>query len=711
LIHWEIMAKRDEDTTGLSWGKSTVETACPLDCPDNCSLSVSVERGKIVKIDGNRNHALTDGYICAKVRNFAGRVYGEDRLQYPAVRKGPKGKGVLTRVSWDEALELIASKMRKIRATSGGEAILPLCYGGSNGLLTQDTTDEELFRRLGSSRLARTVCAAPTRAAADALYGRMPSVAFQDYHDAKLIVIWGQNPSASSIHVVARVREAQKRGAKLVVLDPRRIQLGKHADMFLALRPGTDLPVALALHRYLFENGLADERFLAEHTTGAEQLRAKAEPWTFERAAAVAGIDAGELARFAELYAASSPAVVRCGWGLERNRNGGHAVMAVLALPAVAGKFGVRGGGYSMTTSAVWKPYLRDWVEAPEQQTRIINMNQAGRALTDLRDPAIELLFVYNCNPVATLPDQNHVIRALQREDLFTVVFDQVRTDTAMYADVVLPATTFLESYDLARAYGSYAMQMVKPAIDAVGESRSNMEVFSDLAARLDLLPERASEPETDVETLLHVLNHVPEDTREALTTKGIAIPPTGPAPVQFVDIFPRTTDGKVHLHPDNVATLAPEGLYSYQPDPGSEKYPLALISPASEKTISSMLGELRTRIAALYMHVEDAAARGLSDDDAVRIFNDLGEVHCRVRVGTEIARGTVSLPKGLWRKSTLNRSTSNALAPDTLTDLGGGACFNDARVEVVRILDASFEGKGLALYVPASVDESGTVH
>jgi anaerobic selenocysteine-containing dehydrogenase len=703
------MAKHDED--GMSWGKSTVETACPLDCPDTCTLAVSVERGKVVKIDGGTSHSLTSGYICAKVRNFADRVYGEDRLQYPAVRKGPKGKGVLTRVSWDEALELIASKMRDVKARSGGEAILPLYYGGSNGLLTQDTTDAELFRRLGASRLGRTVCAAPSGAAFQALYGRMPGVAFQDYPESKLIVIWGANPSASSIHLVPLVREAQRRGATLVVLDPRRTQLAKHADLYLPVRPGTDLVVALALHRYLFEQGFADEGFLAEHTTGADQLRAKAAPWTFERAAEVADLDAGELARFAELYASISPAVVRCGWGVERNRNGGHAALAILALPAVAGKFGVRGGGYSMSNSSVWKPYLGNWVDAEEPRTRTINMNQTGQALTHLRDPAIELLFVYNCNPVATLPDQNHVIRGLQREDLFTVVFDQVRTDTAMYADVVLPATTFLESYDLAKSYGSYAMQMVKPAIEPVGESRSNMDVFSELAARLDLLPARTSDPESDVETLLRVLNQMPDDVRDALSTKGIAIPPTGPTPVQFVDIFPRTADGKVHLHPEDLPTLAPEGLYSYQPDPVSEKYPLALISPASEKTITSTLGELRTRTALLYMHVEDGAARGLSDGDEVRMFNDLGEVHCLVRLGTDIAPGTVSLPKGLWRKSTLNRSTSNALAPDTLSDLGGGACFNDARVEVVRILESSFGDKKVALYVPAPVEKAGTVH
>jgi anaerobic selenocysteine-containing dehydrogenase len=706
------MAKHLEPEEGLSWGKSTVETACPLDCPDNCSLSVSVERGKVVKIDGNDHHSLTGGYICAKVRNFAERVYGEDRLHYPAVRKGPKGKGVLTRVSWDEAMELIVSKIRTIRERSGGEAILPLCYGGSNGFLTQDTTDAELFRRLGASRLDRTVCAAPTGAAFGALYGKMPGVAFQDYHASKLIVMWGQNPSASSIHTVRLVRDAQRNGAKLVVLDPRRIQLAKHADLFLPIRPGTDLVVALALHRHLFEEGFADERFLAEHTTGAERLREKAAPWTFERAAAIAGIDVADLTRFAEWYASLSPAVVRCGWGLERNRNGGHAAMAILALPAVAGKFGVRGGGYTMSQSPAWKPILNgSWIQADEPQTRIINMNQAGRALTELRNPPIELLFVYNCNPVATLPDQNHVIRGLQREDLFTVVFDQVKTDTAMYADVLLPATTFLESYDLVRAYGSFAMQMVKPAIDAVGESRSNMDVFSELAARLDLLPERTTEPESDVETLLHVLKHMPDDVREALTSKGIAIPSMGTTPIQFVDMFPRTADRKVHLYPEDLPTLAPEGLYSYQPDPATDKFPLTLISPASEKTISSTLGELRTRMASLYMHIEDAAERGLSEEDTVRVYNDQGEVHCLLRLGTDIARGTVSMPKGLWRRSTMNRSTSNALAPDTLSDLGGGACFNDARVEVVRILDATFEGKNLALYVPSSVEKTGTVH
>jgi len=337
--------------TPESWGHSTVRTACPLDCPDSCTLDVTVEKGRVIKIDGGDTNPVTRNYICAKVRRFAERVYGEDRLLYPAIRKGHKGQGTFSRVTWNEALDHIAERMEKIRDTSGAEAILPFCYGGSNGLLTQDTNDAVLFRRFGTSRLARTVCAAPTGAANLALYGKMPGVTYEDYVHAQLIILWGVNPAASGIHLIPYVREARKLGAKLVVIDPRTTSLARQADLHLAPRPGTDLPLALAVHRYLFENDAADARFLDEHTRGADDLRKRASEWTFDRAAAEAGVAADDLERFAELYRSSSPALVRCGWGLERNRNGGSAAAAILALPAVAGKFGVRGGGFSMSNS------------------------------------------------------------------------------------------------------------------------------------------------------------------------------------------------------------------------------------------------------------------------------------------------------------------------------------------------------------------------
>ncbi len=666
----------------LSWGHSTIDTACPLDCPDSCSLAVTVEQGRIVKIDGSRRAPATGGFICAKVRAFDRRVYGEDRLLYPGLRTGAKGTGVFQRVSWDEALDAVVGALREVRDRWGGEAILPFSYGGSNGLLTQDTADAELWRRLGTSRLARTVCAAPTGVANQALYGKMPSVTYADYVHARLIVVWGANPSSSGIHLVPAIREAQRRGAALVVIDPRATQLARLADLHLPLRPGTDLPVALAVHHYLFERGLADVDFLARHARGVDAFRARAAEWPIPRAAAEAGIAAEALERFAQLYAERTPAIIRCGWGLERNRNGGSAAMAVLALPAVGGKFGVRGGGYTMSNSGSWGLKAAMWIEAPEPATRLVNMNQLGRALTEVGDPPVRLLFVYNCNPAVTMPDQNRVLRGLAREDLFTVVFDQVLTDTARYADVILPATTFLEHYDLAKAYGPMSLQLVRPAIDAVGEARPNNEVFSEIARRLGL----AADGEADTETLLRVTAKFPEEMRVALLDHGAAEPPFGGAPVQFVDVFPQTPDGKVDLYPEALASATPGGLYHYQPDPATEQYPLALISPATSQTISSTLGELRERPARLEIHPADAAARGIADGDEVRVFNRLGEVHCEATLTPRLRPGVVSLPKGLWRKATRNGSTATALVPDTLTDLGGGACFNDARVQVALL-------------------------
>ena len=665
---------------------SVVETACPLDCPDSCSLAVTVQHGKVINIDGSEKNPVTGGFICAKVRKFDQVAYGPDRILYPAVRKGRKGEGKFKRATWDQALELVAEKMRGAKAQFGGASILPYSYGGSNGLMTQDNFDAQVWRRFGTSRLARTVCAAPTGAANMALYGKMASVTYQDYVEAKLLIVWGANPATTSIHLVPYIKEAQARGAKLIVIDPRATQQARAADIHLALKPGTDVAVALAIHRYLFANGLADETFLREHTTGADKLRERAEPWTFEHAATVAGLDAGALEQVARLYAETSPALIRCGWGLERNRNGGNAVMAVLSLPAVGGKFGVRGGGYAMSNSASWK-IERSWIGSNEPDTRVVNMNHLGRALLDYNDPPVNVLFVYNANPVATVPDQHRIIRGLEREDLFTVVFEQVMNDTALYADVVLPATTFLEGYDFAKAYGPIHMTLGRPVIDAVGEARSNADVFGELAAKLDLLTDE--EPKGELDLLVNILDQLPGSVGADLRADMPPTAPGGNRPVQFVDVFPNTPNQKVNLFPAEYEAEAPLGLYTFQPDPATEKYPLALISPSSERTINSTLGQLPRPDVKLVMHPDDANARGLADGDAVKIFNDLGEVHCDLHVLPTIRPGTVSLPKGLWRRSTRNGVTGTALVPDTLTDLAGGACFNDARVQVMSLARA----------------------
>lgn len=665
---------------------SVVDTACPLDCPDACSLAVSVQNGKVLTIDGSTRNPITDGFICAKVRKFDQRVYGPDRILSPGIRKGRKGDGRFETVTWDVAMARIVEKMEEAKATWGAASILPYSYGGSNGLLTQNTLDATLWRRYGTSRLARTVCAAPTGAANMGLYGKMPAVVYEDYPDAKLIILWGVNPNASGIHLIPYVREAQRRGATLVVIDPRSTQLGRAADVHLAVKPGTDVVVALALHRYLFANGLADTAFLDEHATHVDALRERAAPWTFARAAEVAGVDAAQLEQVARLYAESSPALVRCGWGLERNRNGGSAAAAILALPAVGGKFGVRGGGYSMSNSGSWG-ITPSWIGASEPDTRLVNMNHLGRALLEYTDPPVQMLFVYNCNPAATVPDQRRIIEGLQRDDLFTVVFEQVMTDTAMYADVVLPATTFLENYDFAKSYSNISLELVRPVIEPYGEARPNADVFGELCTRLGLLHD--GEPAGELDMMLKVIEGLPPQVTDAIREDRVPAPPFGTRPIQFVDVFPNTPDGKIDLCPVDLDVSAPAGLYAYQPDPGTEQYPLALISPSSEKTISSTMGELPGTDAKLLMHPDDAAVRGLEDNDGVRVFNGLGEVHCTLSVLPTIRPGTVSLAKGLWRRTMRNSQTGTALVPDTLSDIGGGACFNDARVQVASLPSA----------------------
>lgn len=669
----------DDIAPPRSWGRSTITTACPLDCPDTCSLSVSVERGRVVKIDAGPLGPSTAGYICGKVRQFDRRVYGESRISQPMVRKGRKGRGDFALVTWDEALDRVVEALGEARARFGAESVLPFYYGGSNGLLTNELEDARFFRRFGASQLARTVCAAPTGAAASGMYGKMPGVAMEDYAHARLIMVWGANPSASSIHLVQHIRQAQKQGGRLVVVDPRRTPLARLADLHLPVRPGTDLPVALALIRELFARGAADDAFLSEHATGVDALRSAAEPWTLDRAATEAGIPAADLKTLVTWYAESSPAVIRCGYGQERNRNGGSATLAILALPAVAGKFGVRGGGYTMSTSSAWGIAQERLIGEPAPSTRTVNMNRLGHALTELSDPPVSVLFVYNANPAATIPDQNRVRRGLEREDLFTVVHDQVMTDTAQYADVVLPATTFLEHYDIARGYGAYHLLLVQPAIAPVGEARANQDLFRELGIRLGQVD--AGEDLGEPGALMEAAAALPGHLGEALLAGGPVEPPAGLRPVQFVDVHPGTSDGKVHLAPSSIESA--RGLYDYAGDPATDAYPLALISPASERTITSTLGELRPGVAKLKIHPEDAQPRTIGDGDPVRIFNELGEVQCEANVTPEVRPGTVSLPKGLWTKSTFNGSTSTALVPDTLTDMGGGACFNDARVNV----------------------------
>jgi anaerobic selenocysteine-containing dehydrogenase len=640
-----------------------------LDCADSCSLSVTVERGEIVKIEGNTVAPSTHGYVCPKVKRFDRRVYSAERLLHPLVRKGAKGRADFERVTWDEALDLVADKLASARETFGAESVLPFYRGGSNGLLTCGYEDARFFRRFGASRLGHRV-GGGARDAAAPLYGAMGGVAYEDYEAARLIVVWGCNPSATSVHLLAHITRAQEAGARVVVVDPRRTPVARTADLHLPVRPGTDAPVALAVIRSLFESGRADLAFLHAHCDGGEALRAEAEPWTIARAAEEAGIDAEDLATFAEWYAATTPAVIRYGQAPARGRNGDAASRAILALPAVAGKFGVRGGGYTTTNAPAWGVDVEALIGAPAPETRTIDPHALGRALTDSPDPPIAVLFVYDGNPLTTAPDQNRVRRGLMRDDLFTIVHDQVMTDTALYADVLLPATTFLEHYDIARGEGAYHLHLVQPVIAPVGEARSNQDLFRELGVRFG-----QAEDDTlgEAGALMDAAARLPPDLATPLLAGEVPVPPGGRRPIQFVDVRPSTANGRVQLAPTSGAAESP----AYGSDPLDGAHPLTLIVPSSEHTISSTLGELRPNLAHVRIHPDDAHARSIAEGESVRVFNALGEVQCEATVTPEIRPGTVSLPSGLWARSTYNGSTATSLVSDAPSDVNG------ARVQV----------------------------
>jgi anaerobic selenocysteine-containing dehydrogenase len=653
-------------------------SACPLDCPDRCSLDVQVEDGRVTRIEGTALNPVTRGFICSKVRGYAERVYGPERLLYPARRTGRKGEGLFERLSWDEALGTIARELQRVRERATGEAILPFAYGGSNGLLSQGTTDERLFRTLGASRLDRTVCAAQTGTVADALYGKMPSIDFPDFARAKLVILWGANPKTTHIHLMPYLKAAREAGARVALVDPRLVLPASFVDVHLPVLPGADAAVALAMIAHLEREGGIDRSFLESRTVGCEALLEKARPWTLERAAERAGVEARAIASLADEYREADPALVRCGWGVERNRNGEAAVAAILALPAVAGKFGKPGGGYALSSSEAYRVDGDRLCGEKEPGTRHVNMSQLGRALLEAESPRIEALFVYDANPVVTLPDQARVVKGLLREDLFTVVFDQVMTDTARYADVLLPATTFLEQRDLLHSYGTYTVLLSEPAIAPVGEALPNEEVFLRLGALLGVAgPQGEALLEEAVASIGGPL--AGERTLARLRAEGaLRFDFPGERPVQFRTVFP--PEGRACLSPPELP-----GLYDVHDDPGTLAYPLALISPATATSICSILAETDPRPAALEMHPRDAGSRSLETGMRVRVHNGLGEVIVRLRLNPDLRPGVVLLPKGIWNRHTENGRVGTCLVPDDVSPLSGGALFNDARVQVSR--------------------------
>ncbi len=655
----------------VSSGTSRHLTACPLDCPDTCSTEVTVTDGRIVKVDAAPGNPFTDGFICQKVKHHARRVYAPERLMTPLVRTGPKGAGEFRAATWDEALDLIVDRLRAAESGAGPESVVPYIYNSSAPVL-QDEPGERLWRRFGASRVRHTVCAATFGAAYRSVFGDMLSADPLDVVHSRLIVVWGANPTVSNIHFAPLVTRAQKEhGARVVVVDPRATASAKRADLHLAVRPGTDVVLAYAVAHELATRDLVDRAFLDAHAHGAEAFLAAAAQFPVVVAADVCDVPAAAISELAMLLGTIRPALVRAGWGLERNRNGGSACAAVFSLPVLAGQFGVPGSGVvaslGSATPLAWD--AREPDTPPERRaTRAFNMNTFGAALCDpTLDPPIEVLFVQGSNLAVTNPDQGAVLRGLAREDLFTVVHDQVLTDTARFADVVLPATTHFETHDLAGSYGSFTLQELPAVIDRVGESRSNNEVAAELARRMGYDLTRFTIGRNEI------LDRCRKD--DGVYTGARPTRPAG-GTVQFRDTFPSHDGGRAHLA--DIPTL---GVPKYQPL--EDSFPLTLLTPATPKTINSMFGEFQPADPSVRMHPADAAARGLAGGQEVRVHNARASISTVVAYDASLRRGVVTMPKGSWCRDFAEGMTANTLVPDTLSDLAGGACFNDARVEV----------------------------
>jgi len=681
--------------------RRTLKVVCPHDCPDTCVMTVDVEGGRAVAIGGDPDHRFTRGFLCAKVNQYLDRVYSPDRILHPLRRVGAKGEGRFARISWDEALDEIAHRFRAVAAEHGAQAILPYSYAGNMGLLSYGSMDRRFFHALGASLLDRTICASAGAAGLKATVGRSVGLDPEAVVHARLIVAWGANIVSSNVHLWPLIEEARRRGARVVAIDPYRSRTAEKADQHLALLPGTDGALALGMMHVIFRDGLEDRDYLERYSVGEEPLRARAAEWTPERAAEVTGLTAAEIEGFAREYATSHPSALRINYGLNRHAGAGMAVRTLACLPALVGAWRHAGGGLLLSTSGTF-PVNNEALERPDlvpPGTRTLNMSRIGALLTDpALAPPIKALFVYNSNPVAVAPEQESVRRGFAREDLFTVVHDLFRTDTADFADIVLPATTTLEHYDLHKAYGHLYLSLSRPAIAPEGESKPNTEVFRLLAARLGLGHPclRDSDEEMARQALRWEHPHLQGITFERLEREG-SVRLNVPDPfAPFAQGGFYTPSGKCELYSESMARQGLDPVPGYVPPRESvrsapelaRRYPLAFISPPAHHFLNSTFSAQpvfvrRESGPSLTIHPSDAQARGIADGQMVRTFNDRGSFLARARVSGDARPGVVVGLSVWWSKMCPGGRNANAVTSQELTDMGGGATFYDALVDV----------------------------
>ncbi len=684
-------------------GSFEVLGACPHDCPDTCSLVTSVQDGVAIKVHGNANHAHTGGVLCTKVSRYTERSYHPERLLAPLKRSGPKGSGQYVEVSWDAALSDIAARLQEIAARNP-EAILPYSYAGTMGLVQGDSMAARFFHKLGASLLDRTICASAGAAAMDYTLGGKLGMKIEFFAEADLIIIWGSNAIASNLHFWRHVQTAKRNGAKLICIDPRKTETAEKCHEHIAPRPGTDAALALALMHELIRNDWLDPDYIAQHTLGWDALRARALEWTPARAAEVCGITVAQIENLARDYGQACKdgknAAIRLNYGMQRTRGGGNAVRAVACLPALTGGWKRRASGMLLSNSSVY-PTDKNALQRPDllgaRTPRTINMSSIGQALLEPASasfgPQIEALLVYNSNPVAVAPDSGQVVQGFAREDLFTVVLEHFKTDTADYADYILPATTQLEHWDIHTTYGHTDVLLNRPAIAPVGQARSNTAVFRALAARLGF-----DEPcFADDDLALARQAFGDKISFDELLEKGFATVAVADAP--FAEGHFPTPSGKCEFFSQRLADSGQDGLpnyiANYEEAKAGDRYPLAMISPPARNFLNSSFVNVKSLRdiegePLLEMHADDAQARGIVSGDTVRIYNQRGSYRCVARINNRARAGVVNGLGVWWRKLGMDGNNVNELTHQHLTDMGRAAAFYDCAVQVERSTPAA---------------------
>ena len=677
----------------------TVVGACPHDCPDTCSLVTSVEKGVAIKVSGNTAHPHTAGVLCTKVSRYTERTYHPDRLLYPLKRSGPKGSGQFERVSWDEVLQDIARRLREIasRAPGSAQAILPYSYAGTMGLVQGESMAARFFHQLGASLLDRTICASAGGEGLTYTLGGKVGMRVEFFAESRLILIWGSNAIASSVHFWRHAQEAKRNGAKLICIDPRRSETADKCHEHIALLPGTDAALALAIMHELIHHDWLDHDYLNQHTVGWDLLRERALHWSPERAAAVCGVSPEQIRSLAKDYgtcqARGEPAAIRMNYGLQRVRGGGNAVRAIACLPALIGAWRHRAGGVLLSSSGTF-PVQRVALQRPDllagQTPRTINMSTIGddllRPASESFGPAIEAVVVYNSNPVAVAPESDKVVQGFLRDDLFTVVLEHFQTDTADYADYVLPATTQLEHWDVHLSYGHTDVLLNRPAITPIGEARSNTSIFRELAQHMGFSDACFGD---DDSALCRAAYGNSVDFEELLA-QGFASLKTPEAPFAQGN-FP-TPSGKCEFFSSRLASQGLDGLPDHIPNyelfGSSTQYPLAMISPPARNFLNSTFVNVKSLRdiegePLLEMHESDALPRGIQTGSMVRVFNDRGDYRCRVELSRRARPGVVNGLGIWWRKLGLDGKNINQVTSQRLTDLGRAPTFYDCLVQV----------------------------